>query len=214
MAFIEQRLGSRKAISISAVALVHLAIGYAFITGLAGDFVRTEVFGPTETYNVPLPKPPHKPPPHIDRQTTRKIDDPLPIVKPTGLGKPPIELPTGGAAIDIKPFFPVDPQPQTASLSRALQPGKGHDSWVTPDDYPPSAIRRGEEGPVRIAVRVGTDGRVLSCEITASSGSSDLDQAACRYYSKRARFTPALSADGTPVESSYADRIVWRLPEQ
>ncbi len=35
MAFVDQRLSSRKAVSIGGVVLVHLAIGYAFVNGLA-----------------------------------------------------------------------------------------------------------------------------------------------------------------------------------
>jgi protein TonB len=63
-------------------------------------------------------------------------------------------------------------------------------------------------------LRGGADGRVLGCQVTESSGRQALDDATCRYYAKRARFTPALSVDGTPVESSYSDRVVWRLPEE
>jgi protein TonB len=85
-------------------------------------------------------------------------------------------------------------------------------NWVTSEDYPAAAIRDGEEGAVAISVRVGADGRVISCQVTASSGHAALDEATCRVYSKRAHFTPALAADGAPVETGYADRVRWQLP--
>ena len=61
---------------------------------------------------------------------------------------------------------------------------------------------------------VGTNGRVTSCKVTRSSNYVALDQATCRFYAKRARFTPALAEDGTPVEASYVDRVRWQLPAQ
>ena len=63
-----------------------------------------------------------------------------------------------------------------------------------------------------ISVAIGTDGRVTSCRVTAPSGSSALDQATCRLYAQRARFTPARDAGGAVVEGRYSDRVRWELP--
>ena len=85
-------------------------------------------------------------------------------------------------------------------------------AWITNDDYPPAAIRAEEQGTVGISVAIGTDGRVTSCRVTAPSGSSALDQATCRLYAQRARFTPARDAGGAVVEGRYSDRVRWELP--
>jgi len=61
-------------------------------------------------------------------------------------------------------------------------------------------------------VTVGTDGRVVDCTITSSSGSPDLDAATCTNVTRRARFKPALE-NGQPVQATYSNRIRWVIPE-
>ena len=210
MAFIDQNLRSRRTISVSAVIAVHLAIGYALVTGLAYEVIKQRI---TVMWarEIPAPKIP-SPPVHQKQKIEKQWTVPKgPLVKhPAGTDTGPVPQADPTPKVPEQKPAPLSPP----TYSRSVQPGRDHATWVTPDDYPPSSVRNDEEGAVRISVRVGTDGRVLSCQVTASSGYSDLDQATCRYYSRRARFTPALSADGTPVESSYNDRVVWRLPAQ
>src|SRR3546814_8614945 len=79
--------------------------------------------------------------------------------------------------------------------------------WITTDDYPGSAQRAGEEGTTGIRVQVNADGRVESCTVTQSSGSSTLDDATCRLYSRRGRFTPAKDTEGNAIPATYNDQI-------
>jgi protein TonB len=59
---------------------------------------------------------------------------------------------------------------------------------------------------------VGVDGRVKACEIIGSSGSRSLDRKTCEIMSERARFTPAMDAQGKPIESTFTPPpIAWRL---
>ena len=55
------------------------------------------------------------------------------------------------------------------------------------------------------------NGRATSCSVTASSGSSILDQAACTGMERYARFEPALDDAGNPTTGAYATRITYRL---
>ncbi len=84
--------------------------------------------------------------------------------------------------------------------------------WITSDDYPSDAARRGEEGTVAIQLSVGTTGSVTDCRITASSGSSSLDAQTCNLVTRRARFTPATDDAGNIVMGTHQQRITWRLP--
>ena len=212
MAFFSQRLGSRRAVSISAVIAVHLAIGYALVTGLAYEVIKKRV---TVMWvdEIPAPTPPAPPPlpPKLPDRKQLTVPDKIEIPLPPGAGNPPVsdQPPPQTSASDEGAG--TSPPPR---LARALQPRGNRAGWVTADDYPLSSVRNEEEGAVAITVRVGADGRVQSCRVTASSGHAALDEATCRVYAKRARFAPALSPDGTPVESSYADRVRWQLPEQ
>lgn len=60
---------------------------------------------------------------------------------------------------------------------------------------------------------MGPDGRVVSCTVTSSSGHADLDAATCSLVSLRARFNPALDANGNPTTGTYSNRIRWVIPD-
>lgn len=85
-------------------------------------------------------------------------------------------------------------------------------SWATDADYPQAALREHRQGTTGFQVTVGSDGRVVDCAVTASSGSPDLDEATCRNVTRRARFRPAVEY-GTAVEATYSNRVRWVLPE-
>jgi protein TonB len=211
MAFADRRLDTRKAVSVGGVVLIHLAIGYAFIAGLALKVIPIQQF---KTWAFPVPAPKAPPPPIKQKQQTKP--EPVTIPKDIEVKTPP----TG----DNPPWIPAkDPAPpQTKPIEQPAPPVLGptvqvkgdRTSWVTTDDYPSSSIRDGEEGRVAISVRVGANGRVTNCQVTKSSSHILLDEATCRFYAKRARFAPAQATDGTAVESSYADSVRWQLPTQ
>jgi TonB family protein len=84
-------------------------------------------------------------------------------------------------------------------------------SWLSTDDYPPSALRRFEEGQVAIRLYVGTDGRVFACRIDQSAGDT-LDTETCKIAMRRVRFHPALDKGGKPMTDTYTTRVIWRIP--
>ena len=79
-------------------------------------------------------------------------------------------------------------------------------------DYPAKALREHREGITGFKVTVGADGKAKDCQITASSGSQDLDEATCKLMTTRARFRPDVNSNGDPVEGSFESRITWKLP--
>ena len=103
---------------------------------------------------------------------------------------------------------PADAEPPTRSKTIA--------SLVTlfsDTDYPEEAIANEEQGAVTFRLDVGTDGRVGSCSIESSSGSTALDVTTCRILMDRARFQPARDATGKPTSDTHTGRITWRLPD-
>lgn len=90
----------------------------------------------------------------------------------------------------------------TRLIPRGSQAG-----WFSDADYPSRAQREGREGTTTYKLEVGSDGRVTKCDITSSSGHADLDEAACRIISKRARF------DSSAGSGSFEGSQVWHLPE-
>ena len=85
--------------------------------------------------------------------------------------------------------------------------------WFDQNDYPAAALRRSEQGRVRVTLLVGTDGVPVACQVIEHSGSKALDAATCRAAVRHGRFFPALDSRGRPVEARYVlPRVVWRLP--
>src|SRR3954451_13418513 len=83
MAFVDQGISSRKAVSIGGVVLIHLAIGYAFVNGLALKFIPRDVppmilLPPIAAPEPPPPMPP-KPKPRQQLPDPRPLPDPFPI---------------------------------------------------------------------------------------------------------------------------------------
>lgn len=111
----------------------------------------------------------------------------------------------------IVPAPPVPPAPPRAATP--LRPATPPQSWVTPDDYPASAIRAGDQGVVSFQLDVDGTGAVANCTVTVSSGSALLDEQTCALLQSRARFHPARDGKGTAIPASFASRFRWELPE-
>jgi protein TonB len=70
-----------------------------------------------------------------------------------------------------------------------------------PPAYPPEAMRRRQEGTVRLVVHVSTEGTPILVELAGSSGHPSLDKAAVDAVG-RWRFRPAMGAAG-PLPFDY-----------
>lgn len=222
MAYSDQAPGSRRIATIAGVAVIHGLLGFAFVTGMATNFVG-EVTRTLTTTNVPVdvPPPPDTPPPPEQTATAPSSASSITAVVP----RVPTPAASSIVSVDLLPAPPlpfppahieVAPPPPPASLVPSKASGVralgNRNSWIITDDYPAAALRAEDEGVVSLSVQVGSDGRVSGCSIVASSGSAALDSAACRLYQRRARFEPARDDAGNAVATSYSDRVRWQLP--
>jgi len=219
MAYADQSMSGNKITAIVIVALVHIFIGYALVTGLAYEAAK-KVVQKVTTVDIKEeePKKEEPPPPPPKEQP----DTPPPPVAPpvkinVAVTPPQIQTvtvaPPAPPAIVLAPPAPA-PAPPAAPKgpSSPAQPRGNPGSWATDADYPQKALREERSGTTGFRVTVGTDGRVVDCTITSSSGSPDLDDATCKNVTRRARFKPALE-DGQPVQSTYTNRIRWVIPQ-
>jgi periplasmic protein TonB len=71
------------------------------------------------------------------------------------------------------------------------------------DTLPSQFVRGHWEGRVSALVVVGRDGAVERCAILHTSGDGGVDVDICTGLSRRARFFPALDADGGPAPDYY-----------
>lgn len=230
MAYADQKAGPGRMVAIVIVAILHVLIGYAFISGLAYKYVKKQV-EELETFDIVEPPPPpeelppppppedvpppQSPPPVVTPPPIVRVNTPPPVQMQTTTTPPAVynPIPTAGPPAPPAPAAP--PAPPVPVVSKAAAARGNPADWITNDDYPASALRGEEQGTSAIAWEINPQGRVVNCRVTSSSGSSALDRAACSALSRRGRYTPALDQNGNPIASpTQTRRVVWRLPEQ
>lgn len=221
MAYADQEMSGNRIVAIIIVALIHVILGYTLITGLAYSAVKNVVERVT-TIDIeePEPEPEEEPPPPPEQE----VAPPPPVVAPP----PPINIAPRPPDIrnEATPPPPRPPEPRPAPPAPAPAPAPppppsqarpvqrdGFNRWAAriQEAYPARAIRQEIEGNVGVSVVIGADGRVQSCSVTASSGESVLDEAACAGMQRYARYDPALNDAGQPTTGRDSLTIVYRL---
>ena len=210
------QMSSNRTASIIVVALLHVVLGYALVTGLAYNVIK-DAASDLKTFDVTEPPPPpeEKPPPEKpNTPPPPQIVAPPPMVRITtiapqiqtvSVAPPPVITPTA------RPAPPPPPQPVKRDSARAKGSLVG---LFSSEDYPVSALSANQQGTTAVRLTIGADGRVAGCDITSSSGSSSLDSATCNILRRRARFSPAMDSDGHPTTDTYSQRITWRVPAE
>lgn len=118
---------------------------------------------------------------------------------------PPFQVPV---AVPIRPAPPM--RHSLPSPPERRRPDLN--AYFSPEDYPAVARQARAQGSVEVALIVGPSGRITGCTVARSSRSPALDAATCNILRSRARYTPALNADGQPISGRDRARIDWRLP--
>lgn len=228
MSYLDQRVTPARIWGIVVVAILHVLIGIAFVTGFAQKFTGdpkkdlktfdVEEPPPPEEEPPPpedIPPPPASPqivtPPPVFRTPTPPVITTTPTPPPPGppvfQALPPTPVPTPPAPIPPPPAPVPPPPPATPPTAAVLRSGT-----ISNADYPASAIRAGASGTTRISLQIGADGRVTGCSVTGSSGNGALDSTACSLAQRRFRFTPA-TRNGQPVAATASRTIRWDLPD-
>ncbi len=222
----QQGLTGPKLVSlIIALSIVGL-VGTGMVVFLAVDAVQ-EAIERVTTVNVKEEEPPppeEEPPPPPPEDTPEVTSPPPPNAPPM-----PFEFPTSNQTETTPRETPPGPPERQASTQTEAPPGpptppkppskargvktKGERGWAAriQQDYPSRAAREEIEGTVGVRVTVTADGRATGCSVTSSSGSSILDDAACKAVERYARFEPALNDAGEPISAPWSTRITYRL---
>jgi protein TonB len=216
MAYADQQMSGNRIIAIIIVGLIHVAVGYALITGLAYSAIKKAIEHVT-TVDVtePPPPPPDTPPPPEPNTPPPPVAPPPPLninVAPPQIQTQPNIPPPMPPAVIVPPPAPVAP-PAPRFTPKAPTAKGNPGSWQSPDDYPPRALREEREGVTGISVTVSPEGRVSSCSVTSSAGSADLDEAACRLVTRRGRFNPATDGEGKPTTGTWRSSVRWTIPK-
>ncbi|MBX9813828.1 MAG: energy transducer TonB [Sphingomonas sp.] len=228
MAYADRDNSGTRMVAVVVVIILMAVLGYAFITGLAYQYVK-KVQEQLNTFDVappppPPPPPPDEPPPPPDtpQPTSPPVVSPPVIVQtpapPSPIvttATPPPAAPVTVTAAPPAPVVvatpPAPPKPNLAT--RASIRGAAGD-WFPEDYYPASAKREGIQGRVVVALTIGANGRVTQCSVTTSSGNGELDNTTCRLAKSNGRFNPAKDSAGNAIESSYTLPVRWQLRDE
>jgi len=210
-------MSGNKLIAIIIVGLIHVAVGYALVTGLAYSATKkliervttVDIDEPEPEVEEPPPPPPENapPPPIVAPPPPINVAVAPPAIQTVTTAPPPPPLVIHTAAPPPAPPPPPRVQPKGA------EPRGNPGSWANSNDYPSRALREEREGVTRFSVTVGADGRVTGCQVTGSSGHADLDDTTCKLIQRRARFRPATDGDGQPTTGSWSSAVRWEIPK-
>jgi len=219
MSYAERKqMSSNRTAALVVVALIHLALGYALVTGLAYNVMK-QAAEDLKTFDVEEEPPPPEevPPPPEDQPQT---PPPPQVAAPPPLVRTPMQVPTVQATPNPPPFVPTPvarpapPAPPAPPPVRRVEPQSvsgNLQGLFRESDYPSSALDNEEQGTVSVVLAIGPNGRVSNCSVAGSSGSRTLDSATCRVLTSRAKFTPARDSSGNPTGGTFRQRITWRL---
>ena len=193
-----KQMSSNRTAAIIIVALIHIALGYALVTGLAYNVIK-KAAEDLKTFDVEdePPPPPEEPPPPPEQTEVPpppQVVAPPPIVRTNTVAPPIISTPVAPPPVITpvaRPAPPAPPAPPKPVISQAARARANLTSLFSTDDYPQSAIRNEEQGTTAVRLTIGTGGRVEGCDVTASSGSRARHPATSNIKRRGPRDTPA-----------------------
>ena len=149
--------------------------------------------------------------PYVETNETEgepTLDDPYDVYTRTiTVSVKPIRVvligPTGEEIWSCKPGR-FQPSPNPVPLGNQAD-------WIQTYDFPYSARSERKSGSVEVRLTVSSAGSVNDCSVVISSGSTELDIAACTALRRRARFTPAADDDGEPIASHFDKTVRWNF---
>lgn len=207
----------RKWVGVSIVVLMHIAVVYALVTGLARKVVDV-IQEPVITKIIEEIKPPPPPPPDKPTPPAPKTAAPPPpyVPPPEVKVQPPPQENVIAVVTNVKPptnDLPTSVAQPSAAATQAPGPPAHTSARVAGNcekpEYPRTSLRNEEEGSVNVKLTISADGTVVDAAIEKSSGFKDLDRATLKAWSL-CHFTPAM-ADGQPVQSTTRMQYVWKL---
>jgi periplasmic protein TonB len=197
------------------VLALHLLVLWGLQNGLAHkvmnlvkkpiDAKLLEEVKPKLPDDAPPPPPPPKAPPPPEYVPPPEVvlpavvtPNPAPTITQVTREPPKVEAP------------PPPPTPAPKPNVRVVPGVSASNCSYSDADYPPASRRLEEEGVVVLRLLVGEDGRVLESQVSKSSGSARLDEAARTLALTRCKGRPG-TLDGAPAKDWVNLAWRWRI---
>lgn len=114
---------------------------------------------------------------------------------------------------DLRRYWNIEPELRD-KLKTPAKPAKMLYSYFSSEDYPAQAHMKAQGGTTGFILLIDEQGRMRDCMVEQTSGIATLDIMSCLIFAKRAKFAPAVGADGKPVRGSITTRVRWVMPER
>ncbi len=184
----QQRSPKKNLTGLTIVVGLHAIAAWAMLTSTGQQIIK--IIAPVALVEVILPPPPPPPPPPPEPIIKPKLDTPPP---PDTYVPPPEVAPPVTTSAPVITAVAVAPPPQQVYVPAPPAPGppavagpRGFGSITNKKactaafqaSFPREARRAGQEGSVRLGIRVGTDGKAVSVEVINSNPRRVFDRAA------------------------------------
>lgn len=97
------------------------------------------------------------------------------------------------------------------SLTREPMPVGNPGDWLKSSDYPQKMLDQGMNDSVNFRLTIDAVGMPTACNVLTMESRPEFIKATCDKLMQRARFNPALDAQGNPVPSIYVSTVIWTL---
>ena len=96
-------------------------------------------------------------------------------------------------------------------LSRQAIPKSSPGSWMHSEDYPKEMLTYQMDGLVYFRLIIEPTGDVSSCAVQESVMPKQYNDLTCKLIIRRAKFEPALDAEGQPIKSYWSSSVRWMI---
>ena len=218
-----------KAKAAAAAVIVHLAIGAAFLTGLATDVAQRQSDA-LQTFDVTPPPPivdvqPDDSAPSGDPGEAGVKAEPTPVVAPEPEIAVPAIPPIAAAPVPGQGAAPSAGAAAAGTGTGAGGSGQGLGGGGSGAGRSPAVLISGTlnrrdvrqfaalglpVGRADLDLVISPQGSVQYCQILKSSGLVRVDEILCRIAGQRFRFRPARERDGRPIGYRINYHANWR----
>ena len=215
-----QQEPGKKFTGLGVVIVLHVFIGWAFVSGLATNVVKM-IQKPMEAV-VKEAEPPPPPPPDAPPPPPPKLQTPPPPFIPPPEVQVQQQAPSPNAISTVSNVKPETNTMTKAPAPVAEAPKAAAGPSIVPaqidfqqsgckPEYPRSSLRNEETGVTGLSVTVGADGNVTDVAIVKSSGFRGLDNAVrSQLLSGSCKNKPG-TVDGKAQATTTRVDYVWKL---
>ncbi len=191
-------MSSRRVAIIGGVALLHVAVVYAIVTGMAGAVLTAVPKIMEAQVIVPQAQPKSEPVP--PKPILKTVDVPTAVSIP----KPDIAIDNSQPTPLNVQTAPTDTPPPADTAASSV--GSTH----TIPPYPIEARTAGHQGTVLLTLTISPQGDVVAAGVLQSSGFPELDQSAIAWVTSHWKYKPAVQG-GAPVTSQARAAVRFDL---